>query len=69
LEQSSSCEAKSPSPSQEIPRILRSKNVRYRIHSSPSPDPILSQINPICTPIPLPEDQLQRATCIYRREN
>jgi len=67
LEQISSCETKIPSLSQEIPRILGSKKVRYLIHSSPSPDLILSQIKPVCTPIPLPEDPLRKA--IYRRVN
>jgi hypothetical protein len=67
MEQSPSLEAKSPWASQEIPCILRGKKVRYRIHKGPPPDTILSQINPIRIPIPLPEDPLLRA--IYRGEN
>ena len=39
------------SASQEILRGLRNPNVHYRVRNSPTPGPILSQINPVHVPL------------------
>jgi hypothetical protein len=51
MEQSPSWETFSSSASQEIPRILWNPKVHYHIQNSPSPVPILSQINVAHAPI------------------
>jgi len=50
MRHSPSWEANRFSASQEIPRILLSPKVHYRIHKRPQPVPVLSQLDPVHTP-------------------
>ena len=50
MEQSPSWEANRFSASQEIPRTSWNPKVHYRVHNSPPPVPVLSQINPVRGP-------------------
>ena len=52
MEQSPFWESNRFSASQEIPCILQNLKVHCHIHTSPSLVPILSQINPVYTPLP-----------------
>jgi hypothetical protein len=45
MEQGPSGETDSSLGNQEIPLVLWNPKVHYRVHNSPSPDPILSQLN------------------------
>jgi len=52
MEHSSSWEANSHSAYQEIPYLLWNQNVHYCVNKIPWLDTIMSQLNPVYTPIP-----------------
>ena len=56
MEHSPAWKANQFSASQEIPHILWNPKVHYCIHKYLPPVPILCQLDPVHTPIPLPED-------------
>jgi hypothetical protein len=48
-----------PTASQQVkkfPSFLWNLKIHYRIYNSPAPVPILSHIDPVHAPMPLPED-------------
>jgi len=64
MQQSPAWEANRFSASQEIPCILCSPKVHYRIDKLPPPVPILIQINPVHAPAHLPSPRFPK---IYLR--
>ena len=56
MDQSPSCEDNRFSAGEEIPLFLWNPKANYRVYKTPPHVPVLSKINPVHAPIPLPED-------------
>jgi hypothetical protein len=65
MDQSPSWEADRFSTSQEIPRILWNTKVHYRIHKSPTPLSLVSQIDTVHAPIRLLDERFKNYSPIY----